>query len=307
MTLCLDTEGSDWTLALRGPGDCLSSTLVQALSVLRHPSPAVLDQGARLQGVEQQRAAAEIPIRQLLDALPRAMAGLHATPLDWDSAQWDALTLNAQLPEPEQVPGRPATHCLLPPALPGGRHSRSWAGEGDAALLLFCPMASQQAADEAAWRMLARVLEVGFFGRMRGELNLGYALFCGFRQVAGWRGILFAVQSPQVEPDLLLRHVEDFLSDVVGQLKDLSGERLQALGQGMAEPLLDRMAGGGSRVEAAWKDHLAGVDALHSQRLSEAACRLTRNDILAAHASLLAEQGGWWLLANRPGFNSAPP
>ena len=229
---------------------------------------------------------------------------LLSTPLDWASAQWDALTLNAQLPEPEQIPGWPATHRLLPPAVPAGRHWRTWAGEGDAALLLFCPLASPQAADEAAWRMLARVLEVGFFGRMRGELNLGYALFCGFRQVAGWRGILFAVQSPHVEPNHLLRHMEDFLRDAAGELNGLAEERLRALGQGIAEPLVSQMAGGGAQIQAAWQDHLAGVDALHPQRLADAAGRLTRSDLLAAHASLLAESGGWWLLANRIGCNS---
>ncbi|MFV3308844.1 pyrroloquinoline quinone biosynthesis protein PqqF [Pseudomonas sp. NY15181] len=285
VALKLEDEGGDWALSASGPVDRLGESMVGALQVLQQPSAAVLEQGERLLQRERQRQAAELPIRQLLAALPSSLAGDATASPDWPAARWDLLEQHTVLPANAAVPGVRATEPLLPPALPGGLHWQRWAGEGEAALLLFCPVPGRDATSESRWRLLARVLEPGFHQRMRGELNLGYALYCGFRQVAGWRGVLFAVQSPHAGPDELLQHLQDFLDTAL--LDGTSEQHLQDLAATLVGP------------GDAWQDHLAGVADDHRARLIDAARHLTRADLKAAHAELLAASGGWWLLANR--------
>lgn len=285
VALRLEEEGADWALSVSGPVDRLDEPLVEALRVLQQPPSAVLQQGERLLQRERQRQAAELPIRQLLAALPSAVAGNAMAAPDWAVARWDLLEQHATLPAHAPVPGARASEPLLPPALPGGRHWQRGAGEGEAALLLFCPVPDRDAAIESRWRLLARVLEPGFHQRMRGELNLGYALYCGFRQVAGWRGVLFAVQSPHAGPDELLQHLQDFLD--AAPLDGISEQHLQSLAATLADPV------------DAWQDRLAGVADYHHEHLIDAARRLTRADLKVAHTELLAASGGWWLLANR--------
>ncbi|PNB70621.1 hypothetical protein C1X30_35140, partial [Pseudomonas sp. FW305-BF6] len=69
-------------------------------------------------------------------------------------------------------------------------------------------------ADEAAWRLLAHVCQTPFYQRLRVELQLGYAVFSGLRQINGQTGLLFGVQSPSVAPLDLLQHIEQFLGEL---------------------------------------------------------------------------------------------
>lgn len=288
VNLSIDEEGGDWALTVAGPGDRLPGILDRALPILRQPGAAFADQGLRLLAREQ--LAADLPIRRLLEALPSILAGPGKVEPDWAAARRDSLALGAQLPTSAAGLGEPATCPLLPPRLDAGRHWHRVAGEGEAALLSFCPLPDRSATGEAAWRLLARALEAGFYRRLRSELNLGYALYFGFRQVAGWRGILFAVQSPHCDSEELLGHLEDFLKGAAKTLQELADSALQALAEALASSLVPS--------GPTWADQLAGVDAGHSLALVEATGRLTRTDLLAAHAELLSEQGGWWLLAS---------
>ncbi|MCJ1887083.1 pyrroloquinoline quinone biosynthesis protein PqqF [Pseudomonas sp. LA21] len=285
VTLKLEEEGPDWALSVSGPRDRLEAPLTDALKALQQPSPSVLEQGERLLRRERDRQTADLPIRQLLAALPSVLAGSAMAAPDWATARWDLLEQGAALPANVHIPGVRATIPLPLPVLPGGRHWQRWAAEGEAALALFCPLPDRDAACEARWRLLARALEPGFHQRLRGQLNLGYALYCGFRQVGGWRGLLFAVQSPHAGPDELLRHLQDFLD----------GAALDVMTEQQLHDLASHLAG----PRDAWQDRLAGVTDDHHERLIDCTRHLTRADLKAAHAELLAANGGWWLLANR--------
>ena len=92
--------------------------------------------------------------------------------------------------------------------------------QGDAALLLFCPLPDRQAQTEATWQWLARCLEAGFYQRLRSELQLGYAVFSGFRLINGHAGLLFGVQSPSATVAQVLGHIEAFLAGLDEALKD---------------------------------------------------------------------------------------
>lgn len=291
--------GGDWLLALHGPGERLDDCLAQALALLRDPPATALAQGPRLLAAEQRRRAAELPIRQLLDALPLALAGPPAEHAEWAAAQWDCLACGATPVTPEQVPGRAAATALLPAPPSNARQRLNLAIDGESALLLFYPLGARDARSEAAWRLLARVIEPAFFQRLRSELQLGYALFCGFRQVADQRGLLFAVQSPHGRPADLLGHIEALLGEQGERLRQLPAERLASLRQALAEDLAAMPTDAVGRAQLAWQDHLAGVAADHAQRLVAAAQALSHADLLASHAALMNGQGGCRVLYSR--------
>ncbi|WP_206214708.1 insulinase family protein, partial [Pseudomonas viridiflava] len=95
----------------------------------------------------------------------------------------------------------------------------------------FCPAPSASAEDEAAWRMLAHLLQAPFYQRLRVELQLGYAVFSGVRQIDGTTGLLFGVQSPVSDVDQLVAHIEDFLSALPELIANADlPEQRQALG-----------------------------------------------------------------------------
>lgn len=200
----LEALGEDWSLSLLGPRDRLEAAVRPALARLLAAPPDWRANGERLSSAERRRSATGLPIRQLLDALPGLLGEPLAEVDDWRRTRWDALVMQAAMPDPRWMPGQAAGERLEPLPPRPGRHRRELAMDGESALLLFCPLPTQEVPMEAAWRLLARLHEPAFQRRLRDELQLGYALFCGFREVGARRGLLFAAQSPRACPERLL-------------------------------------------------------------------------------------------------------
>ncbi len=196
------------------------------------------------------------------------------------------------------MPGQAAGERLAPLPPRPGRHRRELAVDGESALLLFCPLPSPEVPMEAAWRLLARLHEPAFQRRLRDELQLGYALFCGFREVGARRGLLFAAQSPRACPERLLEHMETFLQRSVEALAQLPAQRLAGLREALADDLRRAPGSFAERARRAWAEHLGG-GAGRSRLLAEAALGLSGDDLLAAQARLLEARGGWWVLSSR--------
>ncbi|CAD5107482.1 pyrroloquinoline quinone biosynthesis protein PqqF [Zestomonas carbonaria] len=306
-------QGMDWQLTLQGDADALPDVLAATASVLREPVSSACAQGLRLSLAERRRQAGELPIRQLLYALPDSLAlggSLHHTEREataerivagWRQARWDGLLVGLSAERRRvvgqwlsTVPGISQPAGLPPPPLPAGAHRHDLALAGDEhAVLLFCPLADRSAAGEATWRLLARCFEEPFYRRLRSEMQLGYAVFSGFRQVGGLPGLLFAVQSPWASAEQLLGHVDAFLDDsrllATAPLDDLR----RALSSSLEAPV--RFP---ERAEHAWQLHQAGRPHDWPGRLREALAGLTRDDLLAAHQALLASAGGRWMLTS---------
>ncbi|RPV94245.1 pyrroloquinoline quinone biosynthesis protein F [Pseudomonas aeruginosa] len=235
----------------------------------------------------------------MLDALP----GLLGEPLaevddDWRRTRWDGLVMQAAMPDPRWMPGQAAGERLEPLSPRPGRHRRELAVDGESALLLFCPLPTPEVPMEAAWRLLARLHEPAFQRRLRDELQLGYALFCGFREVGARRGLLFAAQSPRACPERLLEHMETFLQRSVEALAQLPAQRLAGLREALAGDLRRAPGSFAERARQAWAEHLGGGPG-RSRLLAEAALGLSSGDLLAAQARLLEARGGWWVLSSR--------
>ncbi|MBG6528150.1 pyrroloquinoline quinone biosynthesis protein PqqF [Pseudomonas aeruginosa] len=294
----LEALGEDWSLSLLGPRDRLEAAVRPALARLLAAPPDWRARGERLSSAERRRSATALPIRQLLDALPGVFGEPLAEVDDWRRTRWDALVMQAAMPDPRWMPGQAAGERLEPLPPRPGRHRRELAMDGESALLLFCPLPTQEVPMEAAWRLLARLHEPAFQRRLRDELQLGYALFCGFREVGARRGLLFAAQSPRACPERLLEHMETFLQRSGAALAQLPARRLAGLREALADDLRRAPGSFAERARRAWAEHLGG-GAGRSRLLAEAALGLSGDDLLAAQARLLEARGGWWVLSSR--------
>lgn len=293
-------QGADWQLTLRGDAAAVPQVLAEAVACLSDPSPSACAQGRRLLLAERERLAGELPIRQLWQRLPLVLAGVDEADRDaltaprlaaiWRGAQWDRLVCGLAEQDLAAVPGHACGAGLPPgPVLAGAQRRDLALGGDEAALLLFCPLPPGDAATEAAWRLLGRCLETPFYQRLRSERQLGYALFSGFRQVAGQGGLLFAVQSPHAPVQTLLGEVEAFLGDCRHLRAAPLDDARQALLAELAPP-----ADFHAQAEHTWSTHLAGCPADWPAQLRAALATLTRDDLLTARQTLL--HGGRWLL-----------
>jgi secreted Zn-dependent insulinase-like peptidase len=200
-----------------------------------------------------------------------------------------------------RIPGTPDNQLTLPSSI----HSqRLWntvdTGSSEHALLLFCPTATNEMADEAAWRLLAHICQTPFYQRLRVELQLGYAVFSTLRQIHGQTGLLFGVQSPSVAPAELLQHIEQFLNrlpDLISSLDDstFNAQRLTLADQFSSATLTtDQVA------ELLWQGKLSGRSSDYLTQLPEAILLIERAELLAAAQRLNQAEGGWRCLANSP-------
>ncbi len=300
--------GNGWCLSLFGYAAALPVIADDLLKLLSEPPVGAYVDGGRQFGEAARLHGEELLIRQLIGRLPRLLGSADAAAsgaLDkaalsaaWARAHWQALAVGLA-PELNDAlhavlgdtPGRP----LREPAdatQPWYAGRRLWwcLGEpaAETAVLLFCPLPTRDARQEAAWRALARAMESGFFRRLRSELQLGYAVFCGFRQFGEHAGILFAVQSPSASAGQIVAHIEEFLARLS---ESLDSDATQVPG----DSALDDPR---QRAERIWQACLAGQATDHPAQVAAAMRELRPEALRAALATLRNAQGGWCCLAN---------
>jgi len=297
-------SGNEWLLKLNGLQEPMPGVLEQALKELTNPDAAVAQ--------AESTSVALIPIRQLLKALPDQCLEHTANSNDlqqlWSSARWDGLAigLSAQTQAAmglalSRIPGTPDSQLSPPRAIPS---QRLWntvdSGSSEHALLLFCPAASADIADEAASRLLAHLCQTPFYQRLRVELQLGYAVFSALRQIHGQTGLLFGVQSPNVAPVELLQHIEQFLSDLPALINAIDDNSLIAQRLTLAEQFSHAALPTAQAAELLWQGKLAGRSSDYLTQLPEAILLIERAELLAAAQRLKQAEGGWRCLANSP-------
>ncbi|WPP00340.1 pyrroloquinoline quinone biosynthesis protein PqqF [Pseudomonas sp. HR96] len=306
--LRLHCHGRDWTLECGGAAAALPSVVASAVTTLRQPPASAWQAGST--------PPVLVPIRQLLALLAehvdsgarasRSEDGPAALASAWAGARWDGLVLG--LAEAE----RPALAAALQ-ALPGRadasatRALASWAQwrqvqvptpSSEHALLLFCPAPAADLADEAAWRLLAQLLQAPFYQRLRVQLQLGYAVFSGWRQLAGRGGLLFGVQSPGTPVAALLEHIETFIAELPALLAELPDILIKTQAEDMAgrfnlhDMELERA------TEWLWQAHLAGRGGDYPAALQAALQAQNGASLQAAGRQLIDGNEGRLLLAN---------
>ncbi|RMQ42941.1 Coenzyme PQQ biosynthesis protein PqqF [Pseudomonas cichorii] len=298
--------GNYWQLRLTGLHEPMAAILERALDLLQHPGSKTL---ARQGQADDQPAL--MPIRQLLKVLPdhflSSEPGQRIDDLQalWRSSRWTGLVtglpsqsrsrLNSVL---QAMPGLAEQQALAAPSTrPGKRWQTQTCGSPEDAVLLFCTTPDSSVAHEAGWRLLAHLIQAPFYQRLRVELQLGYAVFSGLRQIAGRSGLLFGVQSPASSAEQLVGHIETFIDELpeLIQSADLPGLR-----QTLAEQFDQAAMPNEQAAELLWQACLYGQAGNPFEQLPQTLLHLEKHSLLAVADQLKAAKGGWLILANRP-------
>ncbi len=302
-SLCENARKAGVELSFESLGNDSLLTMVG----LQEPMPAVLDTLA--QGLDQPQEVqsaepAMIAIRELLKALPTCCSASAPQPAAWTTAHWQGLGVGfsaayeaAIKTAAARLPGQSATLDQAFPALSG---QRVWhevnTNADEAALLLFCPTPSRSLADEAAWRLLGHLLQAPFYQRLRVELQIGYAVFSGIRQINGQTGLLFGVQSPSVSLEGIADHLQNFLK----QLPTLIESNDDAGNQALAQQFSAQTLPNAQAAELLWHAHLAGHSSGYLADLQSRIQACSRAALLTAAGQLNDAAGGWRCVANGP-------
>ncbi|SSB98203.1 coenzyme PQQ biosynthesis probable peptidase PqqF [Pseudomonas sp. 43mfcvi1.1] len=296
---------NQWLLKLVGLQTPIPLVLEHVLTKLAQPLPMAL-------------AAHEpppIPIRHLLKALPnhcRRNRQSPALPLPdsdqsvWTTARWDGLSIGLSAatqgalgPALARVPGIAGEEISLATESRGQRIWNTLKTHGEEpAVLLFCPTPTPALADEAAWRWLAQLCQTPFYQRLRVELQLGYAVFSGLKQIDGQTGMLFGVQSPNLSATQLSAHIEQFLAGLPALIQQLDDSSLARQRQALAAQLQSTALPFAQAAELLWQGKLTGRPSDYLEQLSDAIVSLDRAQLKAAAQCLIDAQGGWCCLSN---------
>lgn len=301
--LSFSAVGNQWLLKMTGLQESMPSVLEHALKCL-----TTIDADSP----RDETQIPSMPLRQLLEALPqtslpRIEASDDAKRL-WTTSRWDGLALGLDQPTQSamglalsRIPGTPDNQ--LPITLHNNveyRWSRIDTASTEHALLLICPTASHDIADEAAWRLLAQLCQTAFYQRLRVELQLGYAVFSALRQLHGTTAIVFAVQSPATPVVTLLEHIQDFLNGVPALIGTLGDASIKQQRESLAEQFSDATLATRDAAELLWQGKLAGHSSDYREQLVAAINQLDARDLLIAAQRLINVDGGYHCLANEP-------
>lgn len=301
--LSFTATGNQWLLKLTGLQEPMPGVLEHALKCLTH-----VDVNSA-SGVAE---TALMPIRQLLKALPGHCLESANTSSDanhlWTTSRWDGLALglgqqtqSAMGLALSRIPGIADNQIAV--AANFSAHQR-WryldTASSEHALLLFCTSAGREIADEAAWRLLAQLCQMPFYQRLRVELQLGYAVFSGLRQMHGQTGILFGLQSPTATPAQLLEHLQQFLESLPALIEQLDENSLSQQRQNLIDQFNDANLSTKDAAELLWQSRLAGHSSDYLPQLVTALGQLDRPTVLAAAQRLIRGEGGRLCLASDP-------
>ncbi|MBC3347828.1 pyrroloquinoline quinone biosynthesis protein PqqF [Pseudomonas sp. SWRI196] len=255
-----------------------------------------------------------MPIRHLLKELPNhcqqnaqssALALTESAPNVWTTAQWDGLAMGLSAatqgaigPALARVPGIAAQQAQ--PTSPCGQpiwHTLQTHGD-EQAVLLFCPTPTRTLPDEAAWRLLAQLCQTPFYQRLRVELQLGYAVFSGVKQIDGQTALLFGVQSPNTSAAQLIAHIDQFLSGLPDLLRQLDDSTLASQQQALAAQFQSAALSCAQAAELLWQGKLAGHPSDYLEQLSDAIMRVDREQLMDAVRHLLSAESARYCLTN---------
>lgn len=305
INLALTAHGRYWQLRLAGVQRSMALVVEHAMRTLRRADMTGIGQDA-----QADNDVPPIPIRQLLAALPDAVLD-EGTPPDvgrpqpvWETARWTALAVGLSPANESAVnaalsltPGLALeTPVPFPPATPGQHWSVHGSGSAEDAVLVFCPAPDASIASEAAWRMLGHLMQGPFYQRLRVELQLGYAVFSGIRQIAGRTGLLFGAQSPACTAQELMQHIEGFIERLPELIASASvPEQSRALAAQFDPDSLPNE----QLAELRWHAHLSGHGPEYFKLLRHAFEALDAQQLLDAADRLASAAAGWRVLSNR--------
>ncbi|WP_406227702.1 pyrroloquinoline quinone biosynthesis protein PqqF [Pseudomonas siliginis] len=285
---------------------------------LQEPMPSILEHALKcltMIDADSPRDEVQIPsmpIRQLLEALPEKCLPTIETSDDanqlWTTSRWDGLALGLNQSTQSalglalsRIPGTPDNQLPVASLTQAQYHwSQINTASSEHALLLICPTASRDIADEAAWRLVAQLCQTPFYQRLRVELQLGYAVFSALRQLHGMTAIVFGVQSPTNPAGKLLEYIQEFFNSIPALIETLDEASLEQQRQSLADQFDDATLSTKDAAELLWQGKLAGHSSDYREQLVMAIRQLDRQALLAAAQRLINAESGYHCLTNEP-------
>ena len=295
--LALSSSGTGLLLKMQGFHTPMPTLLEHALRSLVAP-------GAN----DAAPAPTLMPIRNLLKRLPEIHQQGTAPKVSdlepcWATAQCEGLAV--ALPASTQaaltsvlskVPGSPKAQHSEPPALQHTWHIEP-GDSSEQALLVYCPAPIGHLADEAAWRLLAHLAQTPFYQQLRVELQLGYAVFSGLRQINGQTGLLFGVQSPHASVAEIYAHIEAFIAELPRLIAALDETSFTQARTSLAQQFSSASLGALQAAELLWQAKLAGHPSDYLTALYNALMALDQATTLSAAQRIAQAENGWLCLA----------
>ena len=309
ISLSLDAESASLEVRLQGHVSLVPRAVALLMPALLHPQAADFATAEAAGATDRQ----SMPIRQLLAASAQMLNGSSANAPTLDArrlpgrhrqVRLHALGVGLDEDAQQQIAAMFATAdvqqpLLRPVALVAGQHWQTLAAEGESALLLFCPQPDQAAATEACWRVLAHVQQGAFYQRLRSELQLGYAVFCSYRQIQGRRGLFMGVQSPVCNAESILAHIHAFLqARHTWLLSELGRAELNQAVVAVSAQLHAQTASAEGLAEQRWQADVAGLPSGHQRAVLQALEHVSLDALLQAQQALNQAQAGWYVLSN---------
>ncbi|WP_110951569.1 pyrroloquinoline quinone biosynthesis protein PqqF [Pseudomonas bohemica] len=314
VTLAFSAYGNQWQLKVSGLAEPIPAVVEQALKLLSHPDSQRLARYG-----QPDTGPAPIPIRRLLQTLPdhflNNLARSETNDLQtiWATALWVGFAIgfpsDSQSALAHALCDAPGAAAEKQPQTRIQTDAQRWAIEpsesSESAVLLFYLAPSKSVEDEAMWRFFAHLVQAPFYQRLRVDLQLGYAVFSGFRQIAGHGGILFGVQSPSATAEQLVEHIKAFTETLPTLIEQADiPSQLSALQSQLDPATMDTQ----QAAEMLWQAHLAGHSTDYTAHLQHSLARLHRDRLRDAATRVALHQTSVLCLSNRssPG-GSAPP
>ena len=162
---------------------------------------------------------------------------------------------------------------------------------------MYCPAPIGHLADEAAWRLLAHLAQTPFYQQLRVELQLGYAVFSGLRQINGQTGLLFGVQSPHASVAEIYAHIEAFIAELPRLIAALDETSFTQARTSLAQQFSSASLGALQAAELLWQAKLAGHPSDYLTALYNALMALDQATTLSASQRIAQTENGWLCLA----------
>ena len=110
----------------------------------------------------------------------------------------------------------------------------------DHASVIYTPMRDKMVNTVALTMITSHLLSPLFFQQMRTEKQYGYIVGVGYVPINSYPGIAFYIQSPHIDSIDLVNIIDEFISEILNHLDDISPEDWQALTTGLAGQLQEK-------------------------------------------------------------------
>ena len=162
----------------------------------------------------------------------------------------------------------------------------------DSVFVSYYQMPQTDNRSRAQYALLGRLLGTPFFSSLRTEQQLGYVVFAGPRPVEKHPGLMFVVQSPKLDPIGIEQRVNDFLTQQVTHLKQLTDDELEEYRKGLVGDLLKKDNNLEDRSNRLWGNISSGeYDFNNLKKIAKEIENMKPEDMQEALARVLENKG----------------